>query len=83
MSLARTFVIAAIKALGASLILRMVAGKTAHSDQGNIFAACEFHVLVDSVRIAAAVSAIPGVLGQGVSKGDPRYTSPSARRDAP
>lgn len=63
---ARTFVIATIEKLGATATLRMVDGKAARSDQGNFLADCAFPALTDPTKTAAALSAIPGLLGHGL-----------------
>jgi ribose 5-phosphate isomerase A len=46
--------------------LRMVEGQLAHSDQGNIFVDCALSDLIDPAMTAAALSAIPGLLGHGL-----------------
>ncbi len=63
---ARSFVLAAIAALGASPTLRLAAGQPVHSDQGNLLADCGFPDLSDPAKTAVALSAIPGLLGHGL-----------------
>ncbi len=63
---ARSFVLAAITALGTVPTLRVVAGQPAHSDQGNLLADCAFGELSDAAKTAQALSAIPGLLGHGL-----------------
>ena len=63
---ARTFVLAAITALGAVATLRLANGQPVRSDQGNLLADCVFGAPFDPARIALHLSAIPGMLGHGL-----------------
>jgi ribose 5-phosphate isomerase A len=63
---ARAFVIASVETLGAVAKLRMVEGAPVHSDQGNLLVDCAFPDLAHAETIAAALSAIPGLLGHGL-----------------
>jgi ribose 5-phosphate isomerase A len=63
---AREFVAAELRALGAGPVLRTADGAYYRSDQGNLIADCAFASLPDPVAIAAALSAIPGILGHGL-----------------
>ncbi len=58
---AREFVLAALRALGAVPNLR-----DARSDQGNLLVDCVFADLTDPAHTAAALAAIPGLLGHGL-----------------
>ncbi|QNA85101.1 ribose-5-phosphate isomerase RpiA [Sphingomonas sp. So64.6b] len=63
---AREFVTAELRAIGAGPVLRMAEGAYYRSDQGNLIADCAFASLPDPVAMAAALSAIPGILGHGL-----------------
>jgi ribose 5-phosphate isomerase A len=63
---ARSFVLAAIATLGALPALRRVDGVPPRSDQGNPLANCAFPDIADWTQAAAALSAIPGLLGHGL-----------------
>ncbi|MGY4397354.1 ribose 5-phosphate isomerase A [Sphingomonas sp. UYAg733] len=63
---AREFVLAELRALGAGPVLRMADGVHYRSDQGNLIVDCAFAPLADPVATAAALSAIPGILGHGL-----------------
>ncbi len=63
---AGAFVIASIETLGAVATLRTIEGNPVHSDQGNLLADCAFPALADPEATAAALSAIPGLLGHGL-----------------
>ncbi len=63
---ARSFVLAAIAALGANPTLRQTADRPVVSDQGNLLADCAFPQLSDPAGIAGQLSAIPGLLGHGL-----------------
>ncbi|MBV9840325.1 MAG: ribose-5-phosphate isomerase RpiA [Sphingomonadaceae bacterium] len=65
--LARAFVAAAVRPLGADPVVRRNAdGAPVRTDQGNIILDCRFVTLDDSVALAARLSAIPGLLGHGL-----------------
>lgn len=59
---ARSFVVAALTALGAAVTIR----PGYLTDNGNLVADCRFAVLPDLDRLAAAIAAIPGALGHGL-----------------
>ena len=59
---ARSFVVGALEALGASVTIR--AGYA--TDNGNLVADCRFPAIPDADALAAALSAIPGALGHGL-----------------
>ena len=59
---ARGFVAARIAELGGSAILR----EGALTDQGNPLLDCSFGPIADPERLAAALQAVPGVLGHGL-----------------
>ncbi len=64
---ARRFVERQVTELGAAATLRLDAGGTAwRSDQGNIVLDCAFGPIADPVRLADALSAVPGLLGHGL-----------------
>jgi len=59
---ARSFVVASLTALGASVTLRY--GYT--TDNGNAVADCRFATIPDPHQLAAKIAAIPGALGHGL-----------------
>lgn len=59
---ARAFVATRLAALGAAAAIR----GDFRTDQGNLILDCKFSEMPDLVRLAAAISAIPGVLGHGL-----------------
>ncbi|QNQ11131.1 ribose-5-phosphate isomerase RpiA [Sphingomonas alpina] len=63
---AREFVLAELRRLDAEPVLRIANDAYYHSDQGNLIADCAFASLPDPVATAAALSAIPGILGHGL-----------------
>jgi ribose 5-phosphate isomerase A len=63
---ARGFVTAAIGKLGGTPVLRTHDGVAYRTDQGNPVLDCRFATIADPVALAAALSAIPGVLGHGL-----------------
>ncbi|MBA3897594.1 MAG: ribose-5-phosphate isomerase RpiA [Sphingomonadaceae bacterium] len=63
---AREFVLAALRSLDAGPTLRMADRRPAASDQGNLIVDCAFAALPDPAATAAALSAIPGILGHGL-----------------
>jgi len=63
---ARGFVAARIAALGAEPVLRMADDGPWRSDQGNIILDSHFPGIADPERLAAALQAIPGVMGHGL-----------------
>ena len=67
---ARTAAAAAIAALGATPVLRRDGGKPWRSDQDGLILDCRFGDLGDPASLAAALQAIPGVLGHGLFVGE-------------
>lgn len=63
---AREFVLSALRSLGAKPALRIADRRPVLSDQGNLIVDCAFAALPDPVATAAALSAIPGILGHGL-----------------
>ena len=59
---ARSFVVAALEALGAKVALR----DSYRTDNGNLVADCRFAAMPDPKALAAAIDAIPGALGHGL-----------------
>jgi ribose 5-phosphate isomerase A len=59
---ARGFVVARLQALGARVSVRM----DYETDNGNLVADCRFSGMDDPRALAAAIGAIPGVLGHGL-----------------
>jgi ribose 5-phosphate isomerase A len=59
---ARTSVLAELKGLGGEAVLR----EARVSDQGNLLADCRFADMGDLPALAAALAAIPGLLGHGI-----------------
>jgi ribose 5-phosphate isomerase A len=59
---ARTFVVARLEALGATVIVR----PGYETDNGNLVADCRFAAMPDPRALAAAIDAIPGALGHGL-----------------
>ena len=65
--LARAFVAARVMALGGEPLLRAGgAGKPGRTDQRNLILDCHFGLVNDYALLAAALDAIPGLLGHGV-----------------
>lgn len=63
---ARSFVSAAIEALGGEAQLRRTGGKPRLSDQGNMLLDCRFAPIADPEGLASALQAVPGLLGHGL-----------------
>ena len=63
---AREFVLSALRSLDARPTLRIADRRPVVSDQGNLIVDCAFTVLPDPGASAAALSAIPGILGHGL-----------------
>jgi ribose 5-phosphate isomerase A len=63
---ARSFVAARLAALGAEPVLRMADEGSWRSDQGNIIFDCHFASFPEPAALAAALQAIPGVMGHGL-----------------
>lgn len=64
---ARAFVLRRVAALGADGAVRTGAdGAPTYSDQGNLLIDCRFDAIDDPERLAATLSAIPGILGHGL-----------------
>ena len=63
---AEGFVSDRIERLGAATSRRMVGGVPYRTDQGNIVLDCRFAGIDDPQALAAALSAIPGMLGHGL-----------------
>lgn len=56
----------ALEALGANAALRQEEGAPFRTDQGNLVLDCRFVAFPDADRLAAKLSAIPGLLGHGL-----------------
>ena len=67
---ARAFVERALEDLGASVVLRMTDGTPYRTDQDNLIIDCRFGAITDPQRLAAHLSAIPGMLGHGLFVGE-------------
>ena len=67
---ARAFVERALEDLGARVMLRMTDGTLYRTDQGNLIFDCRFGAITDPQRLAAHLSAIPGMLGHGLFVGE-------------
>lgn len=63
---ARSFVAARLAALGAEPVLRMADEGAWRSDQGNVIFDCHFASFPEPAGLAAALQAIPGVMGHGL-----------------
>ena len=63
---ARSFVTAAVQALGAAVTLRMAGGAPYLTDQGNAVIDARFAAMTDPPAVAGALDAIPGVVGHGL-----------------
>lgn len=63
---ARSFVTAKLRRLGAEPVLRRAGAHPYLTDQNNIVLDCAFAVLDATDELAAALAAIPGVLGHGL-----------------
>lgn len=63
---ATAFVSHRIESLGATVSRRLAGGSGYCTDQGNIILDCWFGEIEDSQALAAALSAIPGLLGHGL-----------------
>lgn len=63
---AREFALASLRSLDAGPTLRMADRRPVVSDQGNLIVDCAFAALPDPAATAAALSAIPGILGHGL-----------------
>lgn len=63
---AASFVAHRIEALGARVHMRMAGGAGFRTDQGNMILDCAFGTIGDPQALAAALSAIPGMLGHGL-----------------
>lgn len=66
MALARPLIERRVAALGGEARLRITAGDPVHTDQGNPILDCTFAAIDDPAALAAALAAIPGVLGHGL-----------------
>jgi ribose 5-phosphate isomerase A len=60
------FVDARLRALGADPVLRLKQGEPYRTDQANLVLDCRFGTLSDPTQLAAALAAIPGLLGHGL-----------------
>jgi ribose 5-phosphate isomerase A len=60
------FVAGRLKALGATPVLRTRDGQPYRTDQNNLVIDCHFPDLADPEALAAALAAIPGMLGHGL-----------------
>jgi ribose 5-phosphate isomerase A len=60
------FVTRRISELGAEVSARMASGASYRTDQDNLVLDCRFGAIVQPEALAAALSAIPGVLGHGL-----------------
>lgn len=67
---ARAFVERALEDLGARIMLRMTDGTPYRTDQDNLIIDCRFGAITDPQRLAAHLSAIPGMLGHGLFVGE-------------
>jgi ribose 5-phosphate isomerase A len=67
---ARAFVERALEDLGARVMLRMTDGTLYRTDQDNLIFDCRFGAITDPQRLAAHLSAIPGMLGHGLFVGE-------------
>ena len=67
---ARAFVERALEDLGARIMLRMTDGTLYRTDQDNLIIDCRFGAITDPQRLAAHLSAIPGMLGHGLFVGE-------------
>ncbi|RZM25858.1 MAG: ribose 5-phosphate isomerase A, partial [Sphingomonas sp.] len=67
---ARALAMRRLGELGAVPTLRMVGDAPYRTDQGNIVVDCDFGLIGDPERIAAALQALPGVLGHGLFIGE-------------
>ena len=63
---AAAFVSHRIESLGATVSRRLAGGASYRTDQGNIVLDCRFGAIEDPQALAAALSAIPGLLGHGL-----------------
>jgi ribose 5-phosphate isomerase A len=63
---AASFVAHRIEALGARVNMRMAGDAGFRTDQGNMILDCAFGTIGDPQALAAALSAIPGMLGHGL-----------------
>lgn len=63
---ARASVAAALVRLGAEPVLRMAGGDPYRTDQGNLVLDCHFADLPEPRALAAAMQAIPGLVGHGL-----------------
>ncbi len=55
-----------LEALGAEAVLRMADGATFHTDNGNHILDARFRIIRSPAKLAAAIDAIPGVIGHGL-----------------
>jgi len=60
------FILPALRSLDARPTLRIADRRPVRSDQGNLIVDCAFAMLPDPAATAAALSAIPGILGHGL-----------------
>jgi ribose 5-phosphate isomerase A len=64
---AQAFVAAAVVRLGAEPALRMAeSGRAYRTEQGNLVLDCRFAAIAEPAALAAALAAIPGMLGHGL-----------------